>query len=86
MHMGADVNIGVSADGIPPIYVASQRGHLEVVKTLIHYQADIARTTADGWSALLVASSFGHIDVVRTLLESGANPDQEDAGTFSRLP
>eukprot|EP00438_Fugacium_kawagutii_P004077 Skav227085 [mRNA] locus=scaffold1387:247687:247866:- [translate_table: standard] len=48
--------------------MASQEGHIEVVRLLLQGGSDShqARST-DGWSPLQIASHKGHVEVVRLL-------------------
>ncbi|XP_065908972.1 ankyrin repeat domain-containing protein 39-like [Dysidea avara] len=60
-------------DGDTALHYASDRGHLEVVNTLLSSGANILATNYYGWTALHCASDRGHLEVVNTLLSSGAN-------------
>lgn len=42
-------------------------GHLEVVKLLIDYGADVNGATQEGWSALDLAVKYGHMEIVEIL-------------------
>jgi ankyrin repeat protein len=49
---------------------AVARGHIEIVKLLINYRADIH---VDDYSALIYAAYFGNIEIVKILIELGAD-------------
>ncbi|KAI2497240.1 serine/threonine kinase [Fragilaria crotonensis] len=68
---GANVNAQRDSDGATALYVASQNGHLEVVRELLQIDdVDVnLRSTDDGSTALYIASNEGHVDVVRALLQ-----------------
>eukprot|EP00731_Ephydatia_muelleri_P032874 Em0024g418a len=63
-------------DGRSPLYMASQEGHLDVVKTLIEAGANIHQAEKDGQSPLFISCLNGHLDIVKTLIEAGANINQ----------
>lgn len=52
-----------------PLYGASLRGHLEVVKLLLEDK----RVTPNG-RPICSAAEFGHLDIVKLLIEKGADP------------
>ena len=60
-----------------PLFVASEQGHIEVVRFLVGSGAnkDQGRTN-DGKRPLYIAAQMGHLEVVRFLVESEANKDQ----------
>ena len=60
INEGADVH----ADNDYALMVASENGHIEVVKILLEHGADVH---ADNDSALRYASSNGHVDAVKLL-------------------
>eukprot|EP01098_Paradermamoeba_levis_P005158 TRINITY_DN2193_c0_g1_i1.p1 TRINITY_DN2193_c0_g1~~TRINITY_DN2193_c0_g1_i1.p1 ORF type:complete len:288 (+),score=50.01 TRINITY_DN2193_c0_g1_i1:270-1133(+) len=58
---------------VTPLHLAAGRGHLEVVKHLVHLGTDLAPITKEeGFSALHFAIKYGHYDVVKHLIDSGA--------------
>ncbi|KAL5509633.1 hypothetical protein EMCRGX_G005033 [Ephydatia muelleri] len=65
-----------TTNGCSPLYTASGKGHLDVVKTLLEAGANINQVNKNGCSPLYTASRHGHLDVVKTLLEAGANINQ----------
>ena len=65
-------NTGASA-----LYIASQNGHIEVVRELIAKGAHIDMQENTGESALYIASQNGHIEVVRELIAKGAQIDMQ---------
>jgi ankyrin repeat protein len=60
--------------GQTPLIVASENGHVGVVRWLLDRGSAIDALDEHGWSALFEASCDGHTAVVRLLLERGADP------------
>jgi len=71
---GADVNAARTDNGCTPVFIAAEKGHLEVVRALVSSGADVnsARTT-DGATPVFMAAQNGHLEVVRVLVSSGAD-------------
>jgi hypothetical protein len=69
---GADIN---KADNYKttPLYIASQKDLLEIVKALLAAGADVNKTKDTGATPLFIASYKGHIEVLKTLLAAGAD-------------
>ncbi|KAI2497246.1 hypothetical protein MHU86_17253 [Fragilaria crotonensis] len=83
---GANVNAQDSY-GATALYIASQNGHLEVVRELLqHDNVDVnLQCTDDGATALIMASQNGHLEVVRALLQH-SNVDVNLQCTMVQLP
>ena len=65
---GADVNFK-NTYGVTPLWQASGKGHIEVVKLLLDNKADVnTARKADGVTPLFMASQEGHTDIVKLLL------------------
>ena len=60
--------------------LASQYGHIEIVRALLAAGANVNLQDNIGKTALYYASSEGHIDIVRLLLEYGADVNPQDSG------
>jgi ankyrin repeat protein len=68
------VNQGRTDTGATPLYIASQQGHVEVVRVLLDANAAVNQETTDnGVTPLHVASHRGHLDVMRVLLVANAD-------------
>ena len=59
--------------GFTPLFVASQRGHTEIVKALLENDdIDVNKASSDGATPLLIASQNGHTEIVDALLKNTA--------------
>ena len=72
---GADINKSRNNDDKTPLYAASEKGHLEVVRELLARGAAVDAAIYGGWTPLLVAILKGHLEVVKALLARGASVD-----------
>ena len=57
-----------------PLYLASNYGHLEVVKILLKFGANINAKSIDGLTPLIIATIKERLQVVQYLLEQKADP------------
>lgn len=87
------LDIGVHAnekskDGLTALLIATQKGRISVVQTLLDRGAEVNTvcdcrgTLSGGCTALMVAVYGGHTEIVRALLEKGADVNAQ--GTFER--
>ncbi|XP_071179539.1 uncharacterized protein [Mytilus edulis] len=68
-----DVDIDVcDSDGSSAIYIASQQGHVDVIKELLQHAAKVNKCKNNGASPLYIASEIGHVNVVKELLQHSA--------------
>ena len=68
-------NIGGDYDRTP-LFIASWKGHLPVVRYLVEQGANMEKADQHGCNPVINASFSGHLGVVRYLLEQGADRDK----------
>jgi len=64
------------SESIFALYIAAQKGHLEVVKTLLDGGVNYNQAMINGETPLCIAAKKGHLEVVEALLEYGAKPNK----------
>jgi WD40 repeat protein len=74
---GADPNLEDSV-GATPLWVASGKGGVGIVKSLLKAGAKVDAKSLGGSTALWMAAQQGHLQIVKTLLSAGANVDAQD--------
>ena len=70
---GANVN-AVTKTGETALLWAARKGHLDIVKMLIEFEAKIDSATDEGYTPLLWATQNKHFDVAKYLIEKGEGP------------
>ena len=71
IELGAPVS-AINVKKVTPLILASQKGHLSIVKKLLQRGVDPLMTSVSGSNALLQACHFGHTGVVKLLILKGA--------------
>jgi hypothetical protein len=71
LEIGAELEASIN-DGARPLHVATDHGHVAVVKTLVELGADKDASAVDGATPLHTAAYNGHVEVV-TLVDLGAD-------------
>ncbi|CAL4082083.1 unnamed protein product, partial [Meganyctiphanes norvegica] len=64
--------------GQTPLYIASKRGHADVIEKLVASGADVNKVDIFGQTPLYIASKRGHADVIEKLVASGADVNKVD--------
>lgn len=66
---------GVFQNGLSPIHMAAQGDHMDCVKQLLQYNAEIDDITLDHLTPLHVAAHCGHHRMAKVLLDKGGKPN-----------
>lgn len=74
---GANPNIA-NRDGVTPLMIASNLGHVEGVEALLAAGARVDDANRLGETPLIAATHRRDFEMVRLLLANGANPDRTD--------
>lgn len=74
-----------SSDKKTPLYLAVERGSLDMVQTLLEAGAAVDAPSADKLTALMKAARDGHIHIVSKLLLSGADATATSADGLTSL-
>lgn len=83
---GADVNEAFTAyEPRTPLNAAARAGHVDAVKLLLSYDAEVDRVVSGDATALIDAARGGHAEIVALLLENGADPNRVVRGDGSAL-
>uniref|UniRef100_A0A3P9L3T8 Ankyrin 1, erythrocytic a n=1 Tax=Oryzias latipes TaxID=8090 RepID=A0A3P9L3T8_ORYLA len=68
-------NVPLLQNGLSPIHMAAQGDHMDCVKQLLQYNAEIDDITLDHLTPLHVAAHCGHHRMAKVLLDKGAKPN-----------
>ena len=92
LKSGADVNPEVMATtaveglgGSFPLYTATRKENLAVIKKLLKRGVDVNRRTPNGWTPLKSAAQQGCLEIVKVLVEAGADPNIADDTNYTPL-
>ncbi|EAY07708.1 hypothetical protein TVAG_117890 [Trichomonas vaginalis G3] len=67
------------------LHVASEKGNLNLVKSLIECDCDKEAKDNDGYTPLICASWNGHLEVVKYLISNGADKEAKDNDGWTPL-
>ena len=73
-------------DGKPPLHLAAERSHTDVVNALIIAGADVNLVNNCGNTPLHVATLFGRTEIVQALIAAGAGVNERISGCCSISP
>ena len=81
---GTDINKKEPMSGSTPLMSAATFNKIDIAKTLINANADLALKNNDGGTALHTAAFFGRIEIVQLLID--ANADKTIRNNFGATP
>lgn len=73
----AGANPCLTAFGETALTIACEEGQLEIVKSWLAHDLDVALDGDQGIQALIAAASGGHVDIIRCLVAVGVKANQE---------
>jgi ankyrin repeat protein len=92
LKSGANVNPDVTPSmeveglgGAFPLYTATRKENLAVIKKLLKRGADVNRSAPNGWTSLKSAAQQGSFEIVKVLLDAGADPNIADDTNYTPL-
>lgn len=74
-HIYLSIYLFILQNGLSPIHMAAQGDHMDCVKQLLQYNAEIDDITLDHLTPLHVAAHCGHHRMAKVLLDKGAKPN-----------
>lgn len=72
---GKLINAKTGKDGYTALHLAAMHGHLERVRELVKYKADVnIKSDGCGYTPLHIAAKNGHMEIVKFLVKSDCDP------------
>jgi ankyrin repeat protein len=56
------------------LMLAAEKGHVDIIRTLVRAGAEIDQANSEGYTALMAAARYGQVDAVKILMLLGADP------------
>ena len=92
LKSGANVNPEVIATmkveglgGASPLYTATRKENLAVIKKLVKRGVNVNRPAPNGWTPLKSAAQQGSLEIVKVLLDADADPNIADDTNYTPL-
>jgi len=67
-----NINAQLNSDGITPLFMAANEGHLECARYLLSKKANINTPSTNNHTPLFIAANRGHVDMVELLITENA--------------
>ena len=80
-----ELNQHTNKDGKTALMLASERGHEDIVHSLLSAGANVNIQDNKRWTALMIASEHNHISIIHMLLQANANPHFKTLGGSNAL-
>ncbi|KAK5735835.1 hypothetical protein LTR17_007847 [Elasticomyces elasticus] len=90
VHKLLDPAVGATVDtrnrkGRTALHIAASQGRHDLVRCLLHHDADIEAKDNDGETPIVAAVKGGHRDIVQDLLDRGANATTKNLGRLNEF-
>ena len=86
-HNDIQMNKAMTQGNTTPLWLASQRGHLTVMKALLGKEGiDMNRADGDGYTALMMTAYRGEKAAATMLIMAGADKDVRSTASFAGNP
>ncbi|KAK5691485.1 hypothetical protein LTR97_011478 [Elasticomyces elasticus] len=90
VHKLLDPAVGATVDtrnrkGRTALHIAASQGRHDLVRCLLHHDADIEAKDNDGETPIVAAVKGGHRDIVQDLLDRGANATTKNSGRLNEF-
>uniref|UniRef100_A0A1X7TAR5 Uncharacterized protein n=1 Tax=Amphimedon queenslandica TaxID=400682 RepID=A0A1X7TAR5_AMPQE len=79
------VNIDHTSEGKTALMLACEKGHEDIVDSLLSAGANVNIQDNNGWTALMIASEHNHISIIHTLLQANANSHLKTSNELNAL-
>ena len=80
------VNIDhTNEEGKTALMLACERGHEDIVHSLLSAEANVNFQNKDGWTALMRANEHNHISIIHMLLQANANPHLKKLNALGQM-
>ncbi|PIK60415.1 putative ankyrin repeat and KH domain-containing protein mask [Apostichopus japonicus] len=85
LKINANVEDRGSKRDCTPLMEAASAGHVDIVKLLLEYEADVNAQSSAGNTPLMYACSGGHEEIVKILLDNGAKIEDHNENGHTPL-
>eukprot|EP00808_Paulinella_micropora_P020222 g82951.t1 len=86
LDLKADPNPERKTNGCTPVYLASEKGHAQILQELLEAGGNPKQAAQTGATPVYIASANGHAECLKLLLAAGADPKQPKGGKTGSTP